>query len=402
MHALPGVVASLVLGLLLGAEVLRRLLSVSESGLADALTGASHLWLAGAVCGYSICVFGAPFRLYWRRDSKLLSSLPIPGSSLFTLCVWRSHRSALLVSLALVCALPALGVGSAWEIAVRHLAVVAIGFAGSAWLAPAAALAAGSIVASDKAQALISSMGGEFQAPKTSWLGIFPGVAATIVAIALISCSPWALGERPPGGSIALILGLSLGLSGLSLLWAWRRADAVVPLAIREVAALDQEILAHIDRSHPSSLEKAWFSGTLGSGIRGVLARKDATLSRRRYPSPYFMIPCGIAALWIVAASRPESYLPWGGAFFAGLLVYAVVMARRIETQPVEIPTLIKVLALSHADIRAAKRSQNLLRITFIVVLGGLPLILAAPQQLSTAIFVVVTSLLAIVMTHRR
>ena len=400
LQSRSGVAMSVLLGLLLTGEMTRRLLMAKDEGTTiAAVLGASQLWIAVAVCGYAIGVFGAPFRLYWRRDSKLLASLPVPGASLFALAVWRSQRVALLVSLALCLALVPLGVLVDWQLATRHVLVLVVGFAGSAWLGPAAALSAGAIVASDKAQAMIASMSGEFQAPRTSWLGIMPGLAATAVAVAVISCAPWVVGGRPPGGSALLIAGLGVGVPAALVGWAWTRADRVIPAAVREVAALDQEILAHIDKSTPSWLERRFFGVLLPSSR--LLAVKDASMLRRRYPSPYFMIPVGIAVLWIVAAIQPDRYLPWGGALYGGLLVYAMVMARRTWVSPVEIPQLLRALPLSPKQVARAKNLQAILRILMVGVFGGAPIVFRAPDLASTGIFVVLGALVSVSLSAR-
>lgn len=400
LQALSGVVLSLLLGGLLAGEVARRFLMSADEKLAEVAISASHLWVAAAICGFSIGVFGAPFRLYWRRDSKLLASLPVPGKSLFALALWRSQRAAFLVALALSAALVPLGHFTAWEVALRHGLLLGVGFVGSAWLGPAAALFAGAIVASDKAQAMIASMSGEFQAPRTSWLGIMPGLAAAALAVGVMACSPWALGQRPPGGSILLIVAIGVGVPVGALLWAWTRADQVIPAAVREVAALDQEILAHVERSTPSWLESHFYKLLLPAKGQ-ILARKDASLSRRRYPSPYFMIPCGIVATWIVAITQPQAYLPWGGSLFGALAVYGLVMARRSWVAPIEIPRLLRSLPMGTRQIARSKGAHVFLRLLLLVLLAGLPLMARAPDLASAAILVGLSSLMSLIFSLR-
>ncbi len=397
--SLPVLVISVILGSLLAGEIARRLLMAPEASLSSAVRSASHLWLAAAVSGYVISVFGAPFRLFWRRDSKLLASLPLPGRSLFALALWRSHQAAIRVSVALLCGLVALGAFGDPKVALRLMVPMALGFAGSAWLGPAAALAAGAIVASDKAQAMLANMGGEFQAPRTTWLSVFPGLAATAVLIALIACASWTLGDRPPGGSITLIIGLGVLVPLTTLMWAWARANRVVPQAVREVALLDQEILAHVERSTPSILERSMIGMRLRDSAT-LLAVKDASLSRRRYPSPYFLVPCGIAGLWIVAATGPVAYLAWGGSLLLSLLAYAVVMARRTCLEPVEIAALLQTLPVSPADMMRAKWMLAQLRIGTIALLGGVPLLLRAPDFYGATVLVLLATFLAVLATR--
>lgn len=386
LAAIPGWLVSVLLGVALAAEMLRRLFGNEGYELVVAARSSSHLWSACAVAVFSIGVFAAPFRLYWRRDSRILASLPVGGRALFSLCLWRSLLAAVTATLALLIGLVPVAVMVDVELAARHALVAIMGFAGSAFLGPAAALAAGAIVASDKAQAMLASMGGEVQAPKTTWLGLLPGMAAAGVAVAVIAGTPWALGERPPGGSALVVFGLSLGVPAAALAWSWLRAEIIVSDAVREVAALDREILAHVERSTPSRLERLAI-GVLGPKA-AVVAGKDASLLRRRYPSFYFIFPIGIGILWIVAGVQPDEYWSWAGAALGGLCVYIVLMARRSVSEPTEIPRLLATLSIPPSEIVSSKRLLLWLRVLLLVVLAGIPLALRAPELLGAAILV--------------
>ena len=92
----------------------------------------------------------------------------------------------------------------------------------------------------------------------------------------------------------------------------------------------------------------------------------------------------------------PQAYLAWGGSILAGLLVYSLVMARRSLVEPVEIPALMRTLPVTTNAAIAAKVAAALLRITTIAVLGGLPLVLRAPDMLGTVVFVGASVTLAI------
>jgi hypothetical protein len=363
-------------GALLFAEVARRL--GAFTGAEPALESASHTWLAACLAAHIIVFFGAPFRTYWRHDSALLARLPIPGAALFRLALLRSLRATARVLVPCAAGALAFGPFVAWEAALRHLALAAIAAAGAGLLAPAVALAAGAAVASDKADALMESFGGEFRAPRTTWLGALPGLGATAVAVALLAASPWALGGRAVGGE-AVTFGLGLLVPLAAIAWALARADRIMRAALREVSALDQERLAHVDRSTPSRIERAWFGAVLGGPAR-LVAHKDASLSRRRYPSPYFLFPLGIAALWVLAAARPGDLLAWSAAILACLGAYAAVMARRLVSPPVEQPRLLRSLPIPPAAVVAAKRWQVALRVLLFSVAGGAPLVARAPD----------------------
>ena len=100
--------------------------------------------------------------------------------------------------------------------------------------------------------------------------------------------------------------------------------------------------------------------------------------------------------MWIIALSQPLSYLPWAGPIWGAMLVYTLVMARRAETAPIEIPALLRSLGLSSTSVAKAKRAQSGLRLLVIGILAGVPLVLRAPQMGSAAVFVLVSAALAL------
>jgi hypothetical protein len=346
--------------------------------LFQAALSASHLWSACAVGAACLGVFGAPYRLYWRRDSKILASLSIEGRALLGLAFFRSHQAACLVSLALLVGLVPFAVFTEMEAALRHAALVAVVFSSVAWLGPTAALLAGTIVASDKVQAMIASAGGEFQAPKTAWLGVCPGFAAAYISLLLFSLLPW-LTHRPPAiGTVEVVFAAAIALPALAAVWAWLAAPSAVAAAVREVAALDQELLAHVELTTASPLERA-ASALLPAPAR-LTAMKDAALLRRRYPSPYFVVPLGIIASWLVAGFRPEGYWSWAGIFLGGMGLYTAVMARRSFSEPTEKRALMRTLSISPAHLSAGKRSLFWLRFLLVFGAAGVPLALRSPE----------------------
>src|SRR5690606_26774385 len=105
--------------------------------------------------------------------------------------------------------------------------LVAVAFIAAGLLGPAAALIAGAVVASDRAQNMIKEMGGEFSAPKTSWLGALPGIAGTLLVVAVVALGPWAESGTGASGRLPLlviVVAVSLGAVGFALM----RADHVM------------------------------------------------------------------------------------------------------------------------------------------------------------------------------
>jgi hypothetical protein len=388
--ALPPWVSALACGAALLGEIARRLSQSDSDG------GASALYVSAAAGANLIVLFGAPFRLFWRRDSSLLARLAVPGEALFRAGLVRSVRAAAAVALAMVVAAAGFAIWGSADIALRHLAIAGGGFLFAGFLGPALALAAGAIVASDKAQAVLESLGGEFRAPRTSWLGVLPGFAGAALALWATAIAPWGSGDEPVGGSgVALLAGAAV-VCVIAAGWALAVAPRVGGAALREVAALDQQRLAHVDRSTPSAIERAWFSLTL-RGAAHLVADKDASLLRRRYPSPYVVTALGIVICWILAFTRPQSVYVWSAAILGGLAVYAVIMARRLTLPPVEIPRLLRALPLSRAEVVWAKRSQAVLRAFMSVGVAGAPLVILAEQPLLAGAIVAVSAGVALV-----
>jgi hypothetical protein len=398
-HALaripPWLVSGLA-GLLFAAEILRRTGALGQAAAAGGTSdGAVRLWLAITSAAHVLVLFaGGPHRLYWRRDAALQARLPIAGGPLFRLAVLRTARSA--ARAALPCAMAALAFAPALglDAAGRLLALVVAAALSAGLLGPSVALLAGAVVASDRAQALLGEVAGEFKAPRTSWLGILPGVAGAALILLLVALSSWAVdpAASSPRAEVALIGALLL--PPILTRWALSAADRVMPAALREVSALDQERLAHVDRSKASPLERAWFAALLGPRARR-LADKDARLTRRRFPSPYFLGPLGVAVLWILAFTGGASALPWAGVILFALALYAVIMARRLLSPPVELPRLLRTLPIAPSEAGSAKRAAALLRALTWLVVGGVPFAIRSPEPLAAWVMVVLATLVA-------
>lgn len=378
-------------GLLLCAEVARRAGAFGAAAAGDAtVAGASKLLLLVIAGGNTLVVFGTPFRLYWRHDAPLLGRLSVPGRSLFAVALVRNLRAAgrvLLVSvpgaLALL-AVPAVG----QEMALRHLAVAGASALMAGLLAPATALLAGAMVASDKVQAALDSFGGELRGPRTSWLGVLPGVTATAVALVALGAAPWARGETPSTivGPPVMLLGAAVLVSGIAALWALRRSEVVMADALREVVALDQERLAHVDLVGPSRIERLVAGGVLGGGGAGAVFEKDARLLRRRFPLPFFFGTVGLVSLVIVGWRAPADALMWAAAIAAGLGVYGAVMARRLVSPPTEHPRFLRSLPVGVAGAARAKRARVILWVACYVVPGAAVVVARAPAPGAAAV----------------
>jgi hypothetical protein len=327
-------------------------------GHGSGLAAASRLWLAAAIAATAPAMLGAPFRLYWRHDSALWARLPLPGAALFHVALVRSIRSALRAAIVVGPAALVIDPGGIDGALIgRHLALLAALTAGAGLLVPAVAVAGGAIVASDKAASLVAQLGGgEVHAPPTGWLGALPGATAAGLVLLGLASTSWLRGEAAETllGPGELVMAAAVAASVLAALVARSAAAGVLPAALREVAALDRQQLAHLELHPPTAIERAWMR-LLPAGARVVFA-KDARLVRRRYPLAYVIGAIGLLAQWILAAAAPDGMLAWTAAIAAGLSVYAVVLARRLGEPPIEHAITLSALPITRRDIAFAKR----------------------------------------------
>jgi hypothetical protein len=212
--------------------------------------------------------------------------------------------------------------------------------------------------------------GGEIHAPPVSLLGGLPGAASAGLVLLGLASTSWLRGTSDqtligPGETVmaAVVAG-----SVVAALIARRAAVTALPAALREVAALDRQQLAHLELHPPTAIERAWMRLVPVAG-RAIFA-KDARLMRRRYPLAYVIGAVGLLAQWILAAVAPEGMLAWTAAIAAGLGVYAVVLSRRLAAPPIEHPIVLAALPVSKSDIAAAKRGWWLLWLTVYLGLG--------------------------------
>jgi|GEM_PF-1919418 len=376
LAAVPPGIYALIAGFLFVAEVGRRLV------LGDPVAGvlaASGLWVGVAAVANVIAVFGAPFRMWWRADAAYVARLAIPGEALVSLGFARSRRTASAVFLP--CALAALAFGplASWELALRHLALAGAGFAAVALLGPASAVFGGATVASDRAQAAVASVAGDVSPPKTTYLGLFPSLSAAGLFVAFLASGRWAATGIPGslGDGLAIPAAVVLA-SVLAAAVAVRLAPRVGNAAAREVAALDYERLAHIERTSASASERA--AARLVGGDAALVADKDARLIRRRYPAPFFVLPLLVLGMWIAAATGPDESPTWVWLLLGSAGVYNAVLGARLGRAPTEHPRLLRTLAVAAPRANAGKRALVVARVIMSVLLGGVPMALASDR----------------------
>jgi len=192
------------------------------------------------------------------------------------------------------------------------------------------------------------------------------------VILALASSS-WLRGGELGLGPAPVVLGGAAAACAIAVVLAWRAAPRVMPAALREVAALDRQQLAHLDIHPPTALERMVIR-LLPAGARPIFA-KDARMVRRRHPLAYVIGISGLIAQWVLAATASDGMLAWSASIAAAMVLYAALLARRLREPPIEQPRVLAALPLAAPDITRAKRSWLVLWLTLYIVLGVAPVV---------------------------
>jgi len=337
---------------------------------------ARRWWLLACGIGAALVPMGAPWRFYWRADSTLLARLPIPGEALYRLGAARGARTAAAMFAVLaLAALPALLVDA--TLFARALALAALVTTVGTLLAPVTALLAGLLVVSEGAQEAFDNMTGAGGAPSVVWLSLVPAAGGCLLAVL-----PYVLVAETLGPPL-LVAGGALLASGLLVVTGLPLSRRVLPEATREIAALDQVRLAHVELDLARGLEPL-VARAAGAG-RAILL-KDVALARRRFPSYYLWLGAAVVALWGIAFTVEEpARMRWVLGLAAGMAAYTVLLARRLVRPPVERPRLLRILPFPAGAPARAKLVYLGWRALAPLALGLAPAVARAPAPLLLA-----------------
>jgi hypothetical protein len=345
-------------------------------------------WHSIATVVFATAMLATALGMFWRHDAALLARLPIDGRVLLRAALVRAARGAAVAAgVVVVAAVPLVAAGAPVEALGRGGALVATLAIAAAALIPAAAAAAALIVSSGQATQLVRKVAatsaprapGETdddarpeRAPTTA-LGALPGTAAAWIVILAITVRWWVLGGGETAVGPALPwLGAAVGVSLLSLAAVIRRGDGMA-IALREVAALDRQRLAHLEIHPPRGLEVV--AMRVVGPRAGLVYGRYARLMRRRYPMAWAL---GLLA-WVVAIGiaigSPDDAVVWaiGVAAFTG--GYVIALGGRLGRAPIELPRLAAQLPIAPAAFERARIAWILL---YLLVFALPPTVIAA------------------------
>ncbi|MEZ4400598.1 MAG: hypothetical protein R3B06_11300 [Kofleriaceae bacterium] len=334
---------------------------------ADRVAPSATSLIAVALAALVPSMLLAPHRMFWRRDAAMIARMPLPGAALWWVALARATRAAAAGVLA---ATPTLLVTAAVDpaLAGRAAALVAALAAASIGLVPAVCLAAATVVASGQAAATARALAGEAAVASTTLLGALPGAAMAGVVIAAATTGGWLADGDLRGlatvGGVALVAAIAAGL-------ATRAAPRVYPLTMREVAALDRQVLAHLEIAPATAIEAA-VRDRLGPA-RLVFDRM-VRLVRRRYPLVALAGAASAVATIAIGWGRPDAADAWLAAVTAATAAVAAALAGAIRRDPIELPRSSATLPLAAGAVARAGRAVVA---TWVAVWGVVPAVIA-------------------------
>lgn len=158
-----------------------------------------------------------------------------------------------------------------------------------------------------------------------------------------------------------------------------------MPRAMREVAALDRQILAHLEIHRATGLERA-VAARLRDGA-GPVFDGMARLLRRRYP--LFALAGALAGIALVAIGlgRPTDADRWLAITLAGAAAVAVLLARATTQPAIELPRATATLPIAPAAVATARRAAVALWLGWWLTAPVAIAIAASPSPARTALW---------------
>jgi hypothetical protein len=181
-------------------------------------------------------------------------------------------------------------------------------------------------------------------------LGALPGTAAALATLLAITLRPWvATADDTVLGPAPTVLAITavVCLAALSLI---ARRSQGMSVALREVAALDRQRLAHLEVHPPRGLE-ALVARALCRQASLVYDR-TSRLMRRRYPMAWVLGFLAYLTAVPLAIWSPADAVTWALGLSIATGVYALSLAPRLHRPPIDLPrhaTPIRPAAASRA-----------------------------------------------------
>jgi hypothetical protein len=295
-------------------------------------------WHSLITFAFASTMIATALGMFWRADAALLARLPIPGLVLLQAAILRAARAALLTALTLAIAGLPLLTQVPDAALLRGLALIGTLALLTATLIPAAAAAASLMVAGGQLASATATVAGVDTPERlpTTVLGALPGTAAALATLLAISLRPWiADGSSTVLGPAPTVLGIT-AIACLAALTLIARSAHGMSIALREVAALDRQRLAHLEIHPPRGLE-ALVTRALPR-TSSLVYDRTSRLMRRRYPMAWVIGFLAYLLAVPLAIWSPSDAFTWSLGLAIATSVYALSLSLRLHRPPIDLP----------------------------------------------------------------
>ncbi len=337
---------------------------VAQSGLAT--------WFSIVIAAFAVTMIATALGMFWRADAALLARLPIPGIVLLQAAIVRATRAALLTAATLAIAGLPLVTTVPDAALLRGLAMIGTLALVTATFIPAVAATASLMVAGGQLASATATVAGVDTPERlpTTVLGALPGTAAALATLLAIGASPWVLtGSQTVIGPASTVLPITAIVCLASLTLIARRAHGMA-VALREVAALDRQRLAHLEVHPPRGLE-ALLTRALPRASSLVYDR-TSRLMRRRYPMAWVLGFLAYLTAVPLAIWSPASAATWALGLSIATGAYSLSLAPRLHRPPIDLPRHATPIRPS-----AAARARTAWILLYMAIFAVLPTALA-------------------------
>jgi hypothetical protein len=359
-------------------------------------------WHSIVIAAFAVTMIATALGMFWRADAALLARLPIRGLVLLQTAILRAARGALLTALTVAIAGLPLVTHVPDAALLRGLALIGILALVTATFIPAAAATASLMVAGGQLASATASVAGVDTPERlpTTVLGALPGTAAALATLLAIALGPWVLTGAEtvlgPAPTVLLVVAV-VCLAALTLIG--RRTEGM-SVALREVAALDRQRLAHLEVHPPRGLE-ALVARSLCRQASLVYDR-TARLMRRRYPMAWVLGFLAYVTAVPLAIWSPADAVTWSLGLSIATSTYALSLAPRLHRPPIDLPRHATPIRPS-----AAARARTAWILLYMAVFAVIPTALSTlrlpPRDaLLPLAAILVATIAAAALAHRR
>ena len=343
-----------VLTLILFVEIVRRFNEGQE------VTTVIQAWGMFSSLMYALAAQRVLSCMYWYVDAGFLLKLPVSGTHLFWMGLFR--LASIVFWITIPCLFGLVLITILWDNnnLIQHLGLIGLGMMSTICRASAVAALAGVLVASKTVSIYLRDVLGISSPPYLIWLGMLPAISMASIVL------EWMLILDDVVMVWMLSMGGSLGLFFLAL----HLSSTMMVSSAQHIASMDRQRLAHVELVGPSWIECLWAKISIYDSSERLWFNKDATIMRRRYQG-FLWIGSGLLLLVIGSVLFGDTLMVLHERTMILLMIaggWIVRLITHIHTPPVELSS--SFVMIDASSIAYAKRKYIIGKAALLFLLG--------------------------------